>query len=199
MLGLHYLTAKDWADQALAQPGHLLLDHYFCELKAAAMARRTLKLYGAKYPVLKSLMNELAAEEMDHAEQCQALMKNYPAVTPERGGSPYAQGLRKLAHAQGGTGGFLDMLLLCSLIEARSAERFKLLADTAQGGELGSFYADLYASEVNHYLLFVGLGTDFFGEDRTLARLEELRAGEAALVRSLPGGPKMHSGPGEIR
>ncbi|MBI3831259.1 MAG: tRNA-(ms[2]io[6]A)-hydroxylase [Planctomycetes bacterium] len=195
MLGLHSLTPKNWAEQALARPEHLLLDHYFCELKAAAMAQRTLKLYGKKYPVLKKLMIELAAEEMTHAEQCQRLLANHARVQPERGGNPYAQGLRKLAHASGGTGDFLDMLLLCSLIEARSAERFKLLADTAHGTELGRFYEDLFASEVNHYVLFVGLGADYFGEQRTLARLEELRAGEAALIRSLPGGPRMHSGP----
>lgn len=196
MLGLHYRTPQAWAQQALAQPEHLLLDHYFCELKAAAMARRTLKLYGSKHPVLKKLMTELAAEEMTHADQCQALMRQYPRVEPARGGSPYAQGLRKLVHAQGGSGGFLDMLLVCSLIEARSAERFRILADTARGSELGNFYADLYASEVNHYNLFVNLGVDFCGEAATLARLEALRAGEADLIRDLPGGPRMHSGPG---
>ena len=84
-----------------------------------------------------------------------------------------------------GRDSFLDMLLVCGLIEARSAEPFRLLADTAHGTELGHFYEDLYASEVNHYLLFTNLGVDFFGEELTMRRLNEMRAVEAQLIQSL--------------
>lgn len=191
MLGLHYQTPSGWAAQALARPAELLLDHYFCEVKAAAMAQRTSKLYGSKYPVLKGLMAELAAEETRHAEGVQRFLQAYPRPRAAQGGNRYAQGLRKLAHAEGHDQ-FLGMLLICSLIEARSAERFKLLADAARGTALGSFYEDLFASEVSHYKLFVGLGTDLCGEAETLSRLEEMRTGEAVLIRSLPAGPRIH-------
>jgi len=193
MLGLHDLTPPAWAQDVLKEPERLLLDHLFCEYKAAAMARRTLKLHGAKYPILKKLMSELAEEELRHAAQCEQLLANMKRPEPQHGGNPYVQGLRQLA-ARTGHGSFLDTLLVNSLIEARSAERFKLLADTARGTELGRFYEDLFASEVNHYVLFVALSADFFGEEKTLTRLEDLRAGEAALLRSLPAGPRMHSG-----
>ena len=136
-------------------------------------------------------MQELADEEFQHARQVEVFMRQYPRAAPEPGGDKYAQGLRKLWNVRG-RDNFLDMLLVCSLIEARSAERFRLLADCARGTTLGSFYEDLYASEVNHYLLFVGLSNDFFGEAPTLARLDEMRAAEAELIRSLPAGARMH-------
>lgn len=199
MLGLHYATPAAWAQAALADPPALLLDHYFCELKAAAMARRTLRVHGKRHPALKKLMHDLAAEEMEHAERCERFIKELTPVWPaaKKGGNPYAQGLRRLADASG-HGAFLDMLLVCSLIEARSAERFKLLADATNGSTMGNFYADLYASEVNHYKLFVALGVDVAGEEATLARLERLRSGEAALIRALPQGPAVHSGYGNL-
>ena len=86
----------------------------------------------------------------------------------------------------------MDQLLVCSLIEARSAERFRLLADAANGTTLGSFYSDLYASEVGHYVLFVKLSAEQFGTEPTLKRLEFLRKGEANIISALPHGPRIH-------
>jgi len=191
MLGLHHQTPAEWADRVLSDPGALLLDHLFCERKAAAMALHTLRCNGKRFPVLKKLMTDLAAEEFEHAERVQRLLKEYPAAKPAEGGSKYAQGLRKLTQVRG-RDTFLDMLLVCGVIEARSAERFRLLADRARGTALGGFYEDLYAAEVNHYLLFTKLGSDFYGPDPAQKRLEEIRVEEAKLITSLPPGPRLH-------
>jgi tRNA-(ms[2]io[6]A)-hydroxylase len=192
MLGLHYETPASWADQALAKPADLMLDHLFCERKAAAMALHTLRVNGKRFPKLKQLMKDLAAEEFEHAELCEKFLKEMKEKPePQMGGNRYAQGLRKLWHVKG-RDNFLDMLLVCSLIEARSAERFKLLADCAKASAFGNFYSDLYASEVNHYNLFVDLGVDFYGEEETQKRLHEMHAAEAELIRSLPQGPRIH-------
>jgi len=191
MLGLLYVTPKEWADRVLAQPAELLLDHLFAEKKAAAMALHTLRCHGKRFPVLKQLMTDLANEEFEHADRVERILKNYPPPPSPKGGNRYAQGLRKLWQVQG-RDNFMDMLLVCGLIEARSAERFRLLADTAHGTELGNFYEDLYASEVNHYKLFTQLGVDFYGEDLAKPRLEEMRVVEAKLIQSLPPGPRIH-------
>ncbi|HLX64967.1 MAG TPA: tRNA isopentenyl-2-thiomethyl-A-37 hydroxylase MiaE [Planctomycetota bacterium] len=191
ILGLHYVTPPEWAQRVLSEPGPLLLDHLFAEKKAAAMALHTLKVHGKRFPVLKKLMTDLANEEFEHAERVEKLLKNYPKPEPQKGGNRYAQELRKLWQVRG-RDNFLDMLLVCGLIEARSAERFRLLADTARGTELGNFYEDLYASEVNHYRLFSQLGADFFGEGLMHTRLEEMRAVEARVIQALPPGPRIH-------
>jgi tRNA 2-(methylsulfanyl)-N6-isopentenyladenosine37 hydroxylase len=193
MLGLHYATPAAWAQQALQDPAQLMLDHLFCERKAAAMALHTLRVEGKRFPKLKQLMTDLANEEFEHAELCEKFLKEMRRPKETRGGNLYALQLRKLWKARGHDQ-FLDMLLVSSLIEARSAERFKLLADATNGTTLGNFYGDLYASEVNHYLLFVSLGVDIFGEEMTMKRLEEMRADEAKIIQSLPQGSRIHSG-----
>ena len=155
------------------------------------MAQRNIKVHGKKYPKIKSLMEDLAREELEHADQCTQLLKEMNLECRFIPTNLYAKGLRDLAH-NSGTGSFMDQLLVCSLIEARSAERFRLLADAANGTTLGNFYADLYASEVGHYVLFVKLSAEQFGTEPTLKRLEFLRKGEASLIRNLPHGPRIH-------
>jgi tRNA-(ms[2]io[6]A)-hydroxylase len=193
MLGLHYETPAAWAQQAMQDPAQLMLDHLFCERKAAAMALHTIRVEGKRFPKLKTLMTDLANEEFEHAELCEKFLKEMRRPNETRGGNLYALQLRKLWKARG-YDQFLDMLLVSSLIEARSAERFKLLADATKGSTMGNFYSDLYASEVNHYLLFVSLGVDFFGEEMTMKRLEQMRADEAKIIQSLPVGSRIHSG-----
>jgi tRNA 2-(methylsulfanyl)-N6-isopentenyladenosine37 hydroxylase len=198
MLGLHYETPAAWAQGALCDPAALLLDHLFCERKAAAMALHTQRCFAQRFPKLKQSMAELAAEEFEHAERCEKFIHELgpearASLARPMSGNKYAQGLRALwknTHHDM----FMDQLLVSSLIEARSAERFRLLADAAKGTTLGNFYEDLYASEVNHYVLFVGLSADFFGPDRTESRLEQMRADEARLIQSLPPGVRVHSG-----
>ena len=192
MLGLHYETPEGWAGRALEEPGALLLDHLFCEQKAAAMALAISRRHGEGKPALIKLMEDLAAEEQEHFDQVERLLENYPPAIQPRGGNPYAIGLRRFIHKDG-RASFLDKLLVCSLIEARSAERFQLLATELRGSTLGNFYEDLYASEVNHYRLFVELGVDHAGESLALERLEELRRFEGQLIASLPTGPRIHS------
>ena len=194
MLELKFETPDDWASMALENPGELLLDHLFCERKAAAMALSLLGSHGAEHPRLDKLMHDLAEEENDHAAQVERFLKAYPDVRREKGGNEYARALRRHIGVDGNND-YLDLLLVCGLIEARSAERFRLLAKEARGSPLGGFYEDLYASEVNHYLLFLALGVDTAGEPRTAERLEELRTFEAGLIRSLRCGSRIHSGP----
>ena len=52
MLGLRYDTPEGWASRALEEPGALLLDHLFCEQKAAAMAMAIARRHGEEKPSL---------------------------------------------------------------------------------------------------------------------------------------------------
>ena len=53
----------------------------------------------------------------------------------------------------------IEKLLLNALIEARSCERFKMLAQEIVDDELKAFYHELMVSEAGHYKNFVGLAT----------------------------------------
>jgi tRNA-(ms[2]io[6]A)-hydroxylase len=190
VLHLRYETPAAWAAVALGDPVRLLLDHRFCESKAAAMADAMARRHGGRYPALVPLLRALAAEEREHTARCDALLRERGDPHLPHHGNPYVSALRGIAHAYGG--GLLEQLLVAGTIEARSCERFRLLALASRGGPLASFYEDLFASEARHHALFVALAVEIFGEERARARLAEVTAAEARIVAARPWGPHIH-------
>ncbi|HVY60219.1 MAG TPA: tRNA isopentenyl-2-thiomethyl-A-37 hydroxylase MiaE, partial [Planctomycetota bacterium] len=183
-------TPPAWAEAALSDRAALLLDHRFCESKAAAMAHALARRHGEKLPAIVPLMRALAAEEDEHTLLCDRLLRELGGARRPHHGNPYVNELRLAGHRLGG--GFLEHLLVAGTIEARSCERFRLLADACRGGPLGAFYEDLFASEARHHALFVNLAVELFGEKRALAKLEKLTAAEAAIIAARPWGPHIH-------
>ena len=80
-----------------------------------------------------------------------------------------------------------------ALIEARSAERFRLLAPHLPA-PLGRLYADLGACEARHFELYVGFARAAAATEWP-ARLAELAACEAQLVTTPEDVLRFHSGP----
>lgn len=191
MLRLKFLTPAGWAETALADRKALLLDHAYCEIKAAAQARALGRKHGHKFPRLCKPMEALAREEDGHAAQCQALLREMGVPRRRPPANPYVQDLRRRVLAVGG-GDLLDQLIVASMIEARSCERFRLLADACRGETLARFYEDLFAAEARHHVLFVDLAVDLFGESRAKKRIEAIAAIEADIVAKRPWGPRIH-------
>ena len=119
-------TPPAWVDAALADLPTLLVDHANCGKKAASTAMALI----FAYPEDRSLsvaLSRLAREELKHFEQVERLMKKlslpYARMKPGR----YASELRKLVRTHEPKRK-LDLMLVHALIEARSCERFRLLA-----------------------------------------------------------------------
>jgi len=87
----------------------------------------------------------------------------------------------------------VDRLLVGGLIEARSCERFALLRDHVADAELRAFWGGLFESEARHHTTYVRLAKEFQGEAEVVARLKELAAAEAAIMREGESQPRMHS------
>ena len=87
----------------------------------------------------------------------------------------------------------IDRLIVASLIEARSCERFSLLAEHVQDAELAAFYASLFESEARHHTTYVRLAQYYAPQHEVMARLDELAAAEAAIVEVGEELPRMHS------
>lgn len=191
MLRLKFLTPAEWAETALADRKALLLDHAYCEIKAAAQARALGRKHGHKFPQLRKPMEALAKEEDGHAAQCQALLREMGVSRRRPPANPYVQDLRRRVLAVGG-GDLLDQLIVASMIEARSCERFRLLADACRGETLGRFYEDLFAAEARHHVLFTDLALDLFGESRAKNKIEAISAIEADIVAKRSWGPSIH-------
>jgi len=194
MARLASATPVAWVARVAERPLELLADHAHCELRAAASAR-ALSARHADDRALVERLGEVEAEEREHHAAVLRLLA-------ARGGQPgplrpnaYAQGLLALrAHRKEEL--LLDRLLICCLIEARSLERFHLLAEHLPDAELREFYAALVPAEAAHRALFVELAKQRYPHARVLERLAELTRAEGELVARLAFDYRMHSGHG---
>lgn len=88
---------------------------------------------------------------------------------------------------------FLDRLLFCALIEARSCERFKLLSEQINDQSLRKFYHELMISEAGHYRNFIDLAEEYLPAETVRRRWKELLAAEAHILQTLElRGDRMH-------
>jgi len=104
----------------------------------------------------------------------------------------YAQRLRGAVRTSD-PGRKLDLLLTGALIEARSAERFALLAPRL-APPLARLYGDLAGAEARHYTLYLGFARDAAPQEWA-ARLAALALHEAQLATEPDVTLRFHSGP----
>ncbi len=191
MLNLASDTEPGWAAGVGRHLPELLLDHAHCEKKAASTAINLV----FKYQWIPELMAPLSAharEELEHFELCLKLLQERGWAFGPLEPSPYASKLFT-AVRHGEPERLADTLLIMSLIEARSCERMKLLAEELPDLELAAFYRSLLASEARHHTTFVDLAASRIGRDAVKQRLPELAAHEAAVLPTLPREARMHS------
>ena len=109
--------------------------------------------------------------------------------------SRYAGALRDMVRRDE-PGRLLDLLLVGALIEARSCERFAVLAPHLPAA-LGRFYAGLLASEARHFDNYMSFAMQESGMDSNAcdARLADLKQAEASLIVEPDEQFRFHSGP----
>jgi tRNA-(ms[2]io[6]A)-hydroxylase len=135
----------------------------------------------------------LAHEETEHFDQVHTHLRARGGSLSLPDSDLYVASLRKAASKDhGDLPVLLDRLLVSALVEARSCERFRLLAERLKDASLRTFYKDLMASEARHFRLFARLAEERFGELDARARLATLAEREADLAGSLPLGPTVH-------
>lgn len=190
MFCLQSKTDAAWLELVLANLDLLLADHAYCEKKAAASA---MSLIG-KYPddeFLVPKMIELAREELEHFQRIYDLLRARGGTLGVIDKDPYVGELLQLCRKHG-VEALIDRLLISSLIEARSAERFFLLAEHLPEAELRAVYQELAATEAGHHTTFVNLAFHYATREEIKARLAELSQQEAEIVARLPVAPRMH-------
>lgn len=186
-------TPIEWVDEASGRLPELLLDHANCELKAASTALGFLYRYPDR-TVLAQRMSRLAREELRHFEQVRGIMAEMDIPFERLTASRYAGGLREAVRDKEPYR-LLDMLLVGALIEARSCERFAVLAPHLPE-KLGKFYNGLLASEARHFEHYVAFAKSECGvsEEEIEERLAELKELEASLISSPDEQFRFHSG-----
>ncbi len=198
MLGLKVPTDAAWAEAAMRDIDAVLVDHAHCEMKAASNALSLAARHPGDAETARTL-TDLAREEIDHFQRVLAILVERGVALGPPPVDAYAAELRKAAgelpREPGGDGALVDRLLVGALIEARSCERFKLLADATEKapGRQGehALWSELLAAEARHYRTFVDLASRAAGGDRARveARLEALAVAEAKIVTNLAHAP----------
>lgn len=193
MLGLLTPTLPTWVEAVERDLDRLLQDHAHCELKAAQSALSLVARFGGEHPELVGPLLALATEETEHVRMVHERLAARGRTMSLPDQDEYVVLLRRAANEErSGHPALLDRLLVSALVEARSCERFKLLAENLGDAALRTFYKELMVSEARHYRLFTSAAEERFGEEETRIRLRTLAAREAGIVRHLPLGPTVH-------
>ncbi len=175
-----------WVDIAAKNIEDILVDHAWCEQKAASTGISMIIHYPEKTKLVAAL-TALVAEEWEHfARVMQELGKRGFALGRPRRDDYVVQ---LLAHVRKGgprERQLMDQLLVSALIEARSCERFKLLWQHIPDPELSQFYYELMASEAGHFVSYVELAKEYCEAAAVDARLQELLLVEGEIVTNLP-------------
>jgi tRNA 2-(methylsulfanyl)-N6-isopentenyladenosine37 hydroxylase len=195
-LPLRYKTSSDWAKHALQRPLELLNDHAHLEKKAAANALELLNRWPEPSPPENwvSAMTAIARDEVEHLAMVSRILARRGGRLTKQHSNPYASQLRLLVRKGEGRDELIDRLMVSALIEARSCERFKLLAAACDDPELAKLYRGLWASEHGHYRTFLQLAEQIQSSESVARRWDQMLDEEAKIIASQEAGPWMHSG-----
>ena len=191
MLRLQSATDGAWLGRALAHLDEILVDHAHCEKKAASTAVSLLFKYPDRQALLAPL-SRLAREELAHFEEVLAALAARGIRFRHQPPSPYATGLQRAVRSREPER-LLDTLLCSALIEARSCERMRLLAEALDDASLADLYRGLLASEARHHHAYVELAAALAPAAEIRARLQELALHEAAVLAAAPEMPRLHA------
>lgn len=193
MLGLELPTDPRWVNIAEKNIEDILVDHAYCEQKAASSCISIIISYPEKDRVVE-VLTPVVAEEWGHFERVLEELKKrgYKLGFPRK--DEYVEQLQKIVRKGGNREQQLvEKLLINALIEARSCERFRLLWKEIDDVELSKFYYELMVSEAGHYKNFLALAKEFSNPEQVEKRWREILAQESNIVKNLEvRGDRMH-------
>lgn len=191
-LGLELPTDPRWTNIAAMQIGDVLIDHAYCEQKAASSCISLIVHYPDKALLVETL-TPIVTEEWGHFQRVLKELKKRNIPLGRQRKDEYVNQLMQLITKGDQEKMFLDRLLICGLIEARSCERFKLLSENLEDESLQKFYRELMISEAGHYRTFLELAETYVAHDKVRSRWKELLHAEAAIMNTLsPRGDRIH-------
>jgi len=181
VLNLADRTDPAWVDRVLPHLDEVLLDHAHCERKAAGAAVKLMFAY-PHHGFMQVPLSRLAREELQHFEQMLGLLERRGIRFRSQRPSPYGGRLHaELRHAEPDRA--IDWLLVNALIEARSCERMRVLAEAVPDPDIAALYTGLLACEARHHRVYLELAEQLGDEATIRARLAELARVEAAILR----------------
>ncbi|MCL6218569.1 tRNA-(ms[2]io[6]A)-hydroxylase [Zunongwangia pacifica] len=185
MLGLKLPTDPRWADIANKNIEEILIDHAWCEQKAASTAISLIVNY-PEYPELVTAMIALSREEMGHFKMVHdKILERNIQMGWDRKDEYVVQLLKFFPKGGSRKTQLIHRLLIAGLIEARSCERFRLLSEKLEDKELAEFYKNLMISEANHYTMFLKFARKYGDREVVDKKWNDLLEFEGKMIQGL--------------
>ncbi|HYF70432.1 MAG TPA: tRNA-(ms[2]io[6]A)-hydroxylase [Ohtaekwangia sp.] len=192
-LGLELPTDPRWINIAEKNIEDILVDHAYCEQKAASSCISLITVYPERKRLVEVLI-PIVAEEWSHFERVVGeLTKRGYGLGPQRKDEYVEQLAKQIRKGGSREQQLMEKLLMNALIEARSCERFKMLSKNLGDENLAAFYYELMISEAGHYKTFLQLAKEYMPAEVVMKRWNELLESEALILKSLGvRGDRMH-------
>lgn len=192
MLGLKSTTNPEWAKIVEDNLEAFLTDHAFAEQKAAAGGFSLIISYSEETEMVK-VLSEYTIEETEHFKLVHDFMVSRGFTLGRDSKSNYAAHLFKFfPKTKDRTESLISRCLIAAIIEARSCERFKTLADYTSDKELEKFYRDLIVSEAGHYTQFIKFARTYQDKEIVDKKWNDLLEYEAAFMNTQGKTPLVH-------
>lgn len=192
MLGLKLPTDPRWVNIVEKNINEILVDHAYCEQKAASTAISLIVGF-PEYTELVEEMIALSREEMAHFKMVHDRIIARGQKLGRDRKDAYVVELTKFFPKGGSrTTQLIHRLLYAALIEARSCERFRLLSEELQDKELADFYHRLMVSEAGHYTMFLKFARQYGDRDEVDTKWQSLLEFEASIMKKLSKKQTIH-------
>lgn len=183
MLGLLSDTDRKWVELVDADLATFLSDHLYAEQKAASNGFSFVMQYPEESKLI-SKMGIYSLEESEHFKRVLDFMQNRGIALKQDQKSTYVNHLRQFfVKSKDRKENLVNRLLIASMIEARSCERFSLFSKHTKDTELSVFYHNLIKDEVGHHKLFLKLAKDFQTDEIVSKKWNNLLIYEAVYMK----------------
>ena len=193
MLHLKLPTDPRWVNLAEKSIEEILVDHAFCEQKAATSCISLIVTYSYLKPIVERI-TPIVREEWDHFSLVleELHKRGFELGKPRK--DEYVAHLLSFQKKGNNTEIVLvDKLLTNALIEARSCERFRLLSEGLSDNYLKKFYYNFMVSEAGHYKLFMDLAKLYNTEEYVKERWNQFLLFEKDIMQKIDlRGDRMH-------
>ncbi|MBC8150865.1 MAG: tRNA-(ms[2]io[6]A)-hydroxylase [Bacteroidetes bacterium] len=184
LLGLRLATDDKWAKLCENNINSILNDHAWCEQKAASNAISVI----TKFPMhtdLVEALTKIAIEELEHFDLVLEKMKERGVKLQYECKDNYVGELYKYMLSEGGSkeNQLVSRMLFSAMIEARSCERFRLLAEKLTDPDLVKFYRELMISEAHHYTTFLKFARKYGGDIDVDSRWQKFLDFEGEVIK----------------
>ena len=192
MLGLRLPTDPRWVELVESNISEILIDHAWCEQKAASNAISTIVRF-PEHLDLVAVLTRIAQEEIEHFGMVVDRIKERGfELGPERKDDYVGELLQFIKRKCSREEQLVDRLLFAAMIEARSCERFRMLSERVKDKPLAEFYRELMISEAGHYTTFIGFARKYGGNVDVEARWQAFLDYEAEVIQNYGKKETMH-------